>query len=114
MHVCGNIEGIIDDLIKMPVDILDFEFSCSPENLEILSKKELAGKKIGFGAVDSAFSGIDTVEIIKSRIEKGIDIFGPEKILVDPDCGLRMHTREVAFGKLKNMVLAADEIRNSL
>ena len=114
MHVCGDIGDIIDSLIKMPVDILDFEFSVSQENLEVLSKTELAGKLIGFGAVDSTFSGIDSVETIKARIEKGIDIFGPEKILIDPDCGLRMHSREVAFGKLRNMVLATDEVRNSL
>jgi 5-methyltetrahydropteroyltriglutamate--homocysteine methyltransferase len=114
MHVCGDIGGVIDNLIKMPVDILDFEFSCNPENLEIISKKELNGKQIGFGAVDSTFSGIDSVETIKARIEKGIEIFGAENLLIDPDCGLRMHTREVAFGKLKNMVLATDEIRLNL
>ena len=114
MHVCGNIEGIIDSLLKMPVDILDLEFSCNHENMETISKKEIRDKQIGFGAVDSTDSAIDSVEIIKSRIEKGVEIFGPEKLLVDPDCGLRMHTREVAFGKLKNMVIAAGEVRCNL
>ncbi|MBN2734172.1 MAG: methionine synthase [Methanomicrobiaceae archaeon] len=114
MHVCGDIEGVIDNLIKMPVDILDFEFSCNPENLEIISKKELNGKQIGFGAVDSTFSGIDSIETIKTRVEKGVEIFGAENLLVDPDCGLRMHSREVAFGKLKNMVLATEEVRLNL
>jgi len=114
MHVCGNIEGIIDSLLKMPVDILDLEFSCNHDNLETISKKEIRDKQIGFGAVDSTDSAIDSVEIIKSRIEKGVEIFGPEKLLVDPDCGLRMHTREVAFGKLKNMVIAAGEVRCNL
>ncbi|MDD4127247.1 MAG: methionine synthase [Methanomicrobium sp.] len=114
MHVCGNIGDVIDNLLKMPVDILDLEFSCNHENLETISKKEIRDKQIGFGAVDSTDSAIDSVEIIKSRIEKGVEIFGPEKLLVDPDCGLRMHTREVAFGKLKNMVIAAGEVRCNL
>ncbi|MBP2132902.1 5-methyltetrahydropteroyltriglutamate--homocysteine methyltransferase [Methanomicrobium sp. W14] len=114
IHVCGDIGKVIDSIIKMPVDIIDLEFSCNPENLETVSKKEFSGKQIGFGAVDSTSPEIDTVDEIKARIEKGIEIFGPEKLLIDPDCGLRMHKRDVAFKKLKNMVEAAGEVRRNL
>ncbi|WOF15722.1 methionine synthase [Methanoplanus sp. FWC-SCC4] len=114
LHICGNIENVLDDVLKFPVDILDFEFSCNKDNLEAVSKKEIADKQIGFGAVDSSDTEIDSMETIVKRIEKGVDIFGPEKLLIDPDCGLRMHTREVAFAKLKNMVSATDKVRSEL
>ncbi|MDD3976852.1 methionine synthase [Methanomicrobium antiquum] len=114
MHVCGNIENIIDNLLKMPVDILDLEFSNNQNNLDVISKKDLREKQVGLGVVDSADTEIDSVETIISRIEKGVELFGPEKILVDPDCGLRMHTRETAYGKLRNMVLAAESVRSNL
>jgi 5-methyltetrahydropteroyltriglutamate--homocysteine methyltransferase len=35
-------------------------------------------------------------------------------MLLDPDCGLRMRSREAAFAKLKNMVTAAKEVRLAL
>ncbi|MDE2442940.1 MAG: methionine synthase, partial [Methanocorpusculum sp.] len=37
-----------------------------------------------------------------------------ENILIDPDCGLRMHTPEVAFAKLANMCEAARNVRAEL
>ncbi len=114
IHVCGDIDGVIDSLLKMPVDIIDLEFSCNEKNLECVGRKEFGDKRIGFGAVDSTDTSIDSVEAIKSRIEKGVELFGAEKLLIDPDCGLRMHTRETAFGKLSNMCAAADEVRKTL
>ena len=114
IHVCGDIDGVIDSLLKMPVDIIDLEFSCNEKNLECVGRKEFGDKRIGFGAVDSTDTSIDSVEVIKSRIEKGVELFGAEKLLIDPDCGLRMHTRETAFQKLSNMCAAADEVRRTL
>ncbi len=114
IHVCGDIDGVIDSLLKMPVDIIDLEFSCNEKNLECVGRKEFGDKRIGFGAVDSTDTSIDSVEAIKSRIEKSVELFGAEKLLIDPDCGLRMHTRETAFGKLSNMCTAADEVRRTL
>lgn len=114
LHVCGNIGSIIDILLKMPVDIIDLEFANNPDNIETISKNEIRDKIIGYGVVDSADSAVDPVETIVSRIEKAVDLFGPEKLLIDPDCGLRMHERAVAFGKLKNMTEAAGSVRLQL
>ena len=114
MHVCGNIRGCIDEILQFPVDILDFEFANNPENLEVLSQSDLKGRKIGFGCVDSADQEVESVAVITERIRKGIDIFGAESMLIDPDCGLRMHSREGAYKKLENMVLAAHKCRQEL
>jgi 5-methyltetrahydropteroyltriglutamate--homocysteine methyltransferase len=114
MHVCGTIGEAIDDILKTQVSVLDFEFSENPENLEVLSKKDLKGRLIGYGCVASADPGVESVETIEKRIRKGVEIFGAENMLVDPDCGLRMLERDVAFGKLSNMVKAAASVRADL
>jgi len=114
LHVCGNIDNIIDFLLKMPIDVIDLEFANNPDNIETISKNEIKNKIIGYGVVDSADDSIESVGTIVSRIEKGVDHLGPDKIIIDPDCGLRMHERAVAFGKLKNMVEAADTVRLEL
>lgn len=114
LHVCGNVGAVFDDIMKMPVDIIDLEFANNPDNIETISKNEIRNKIIGYGVVDSADEAIDPVETIVSRIEKAVDLLGPEKIIIDPDCGLRMHRRDVAFGKLKNMTEAAETVRLEL
>lgn len=114
LHVCGNVGDIIDDLLKMPVDIIDLEFANNPDNIETISGSETRNKIIGYGVIDSADEAVESVPTIISRIEKGIDILGPDKMIIDPDCGLRMHERAVAFGKLKNMVEAAENVRLEL
>jgi len=114
MHVCGTIGEVIDDILKTQVSILDFEFSENEANLEVLSKKDLKGRLIGYGCVASADPGVESVETIEKRIWRGVEIFGAENMLIDPDCGLRMHERNVAFEKLSNMVKAAAAVRAEL
>ena len=111
LHVCGNLGNVIDDVLRINVAAFDFEFANNPGNLEVLSEKDLGGRMIGYGCVDSADPGVESIETIKKRLEAGIDVFSPDTMLVDPDCGLRMQTRDAALGKLKNMVVAAGDVR---
>jgi len=111
LHVCGNLAAVIDDVLKTNVAIFDFEFANNPHNLEVLSAKDLRGRMVGYGCVDSASSTVESVEVIRKRIEAGVDVFSPEAMLLDPDCGMRMRTRDEAFSKLKNLVAAADQVR---
>jgi 5-methyltetrahydropteroyltriglutamate--homocysteine methyltransferase len=114
MHVCGNLGNVIDELLKFNVNVFDFEFANNPANLDLLSRRDLTGRMLGFGCVDSSTDRIESTAEIKKRIEKGVEIFDPKILLIDPDCGLRMRTREAAYAKLKYMCDAAKEVRLAL
>lgn len=114
MHVCGNLGNVLDEILKFNVNVLDFEFSKNPGNLDILSRRDLEGKMLGYGCVDSASEEVETVAEIKKRIQKGVEYFDPKILLIDPDCGMRMRSRESAYWKLKNMCDAAKEVRLAL
>ncbi|NMB79596.1 MAG: methionine synthase [Methanomicrobiales archaeon] len=114
MHVCGNLGNVLDEVLKFNVNVLDFEFSKNLDNLDILSRRDLTGKMLGFGCVDSSSEEVETVAEIKQRIQRGVDHFDPKILLIDPDCGMRMRSREAAYWKLKNMCDAAKEVRLSL
>lgn len=111
LHVCGSLANTIDDILRANVAVFDLEFANNPGNLEVLSAKDLHGRMIGYGCVDSADPAVESIETIRKRIEAGIDVFSPGAMLIDPDCGLRMQARDAALGKLKNMVAAAGEAR---
>jgi len=114
MHVCGNLGNVLDEILKFNVNVLDFEFSNNPANLDLLSRRDLSGRMIGYGCVDSSIDKIESVPEIKKRIEKGIEIFDPRIMLLDPDCGMRMRSRDAAFAKLKHMAEAAKMVRIGL
>lgn len=112
LHVCGSIVDIFEKLLEFNVDIIDCEFAGTKENLNILEDVDLKGKKIGFGCVNTKTNKVESVEEIKKRILKGIELIGKENMVIDPDCGLRNLKRKSAFNKLKNMVRAAHAISN--
>jgi 5-methyltetrahydropteroyltriglutamate--homocysteine methyltransferase len=111
MHVCGDIRPIFKKLLDANVSILDHEFAVS-KNLEAMDKGliESRGKLIGFGCVDTATDKVETIEQIETTIRAGIEKIGKKNMWVDPDCGMRMRTREAAYRKLANMVEAVRRI----
>jgi 5-methyltetrahydropteroyltriglutamate--homocysteine methyltransferase len=106
MHVCGELSNVFFEILKFPVDILDFEFAGNHTNLSLLENVDLGGKKIGFGCIDTKTVKVESVEEIHKLINKGMDIVGKEKMIIDPDCGMRMLNQESAIQKLKNMTEA--------
>ncbi len=111
LHVCGPLSRIIDEYVRMPVQVLDFEGSVDPENLASLSSRDLKDKYIGYGCVDSASPKLEDLETIISRIRAGVEVFGSERLILDPDCGLRMLPQDVAYAKLSRLCDAAAVVR---
>ncbi len=110
MHVCGDVSTVFEDILKFNVDIVDFEFAGIPKNLDLLENCNLKGEKIGFGCLDTKIDKIETIEEVETIIKKGIELIGAENMLVDPDCGMRMRSREAAFSKLKSMTSAVNNL----
>jgi len=114
MHICGNIGNVIDEILKYNVHVFDFEFSNNQANLDIISRRDLTGHMLGYGCVDNTTDVVETVPEIRKRIDKAVEYFDPKILLIDPDCGMRMRTREAAYWKLKNMCEATKEVRLAL
>jgi 5-methyltetrahydropteroyltriglutamate--homocysteine methyltransferase len=103
MHVCGEISGILGDILNFPVHIIDCEFAGITNNLEALKKEYNGAKKIGFGCIDTKTDNLENLDQILNLINVGIGVVGKENMILDPDCGMRMLAREVAILKLKKM-----------
>ncbi len=111
-HICyGNFSSIYPDLLELPVDQLDLEFANSDfNNLEIFSDPPFT-KEIAVGVIDSHSHVMETVEQVKHWVEQALEVFPPEKVTIDPDCGLKTRTIGETEAKLKVMVEAVREIR---
>lgn len=111
LHVCGNVAPIFESLSEIKLDILDHEFAANPELLDVIREYDFE-QMLGYGCVRSDINEAESVGTIAERIKRGIDIFGEDKLLLDPDCGLKQLNREIAIMKLNNMVKARDVVIN--
>ncbi|WP_432645604.1 methionine synthase [Methanobrevibacter sp.] len=110
MHVCGILSDSFKDIAKFNIDILDMEFAGNNVNLGVLEENVslLTNKKVGFGCVDSSVNTVDDIDDVDELVCKAIEIVGKDNLLLDPDCGLRRASEDVAFEKLRLM----NEIKN--
>ena len=110
VHICfGRIEEILPYILDFPVDQFDLEFKNSNFRLLPYLKEYGYDKELGYGVIDVHSTQVETVDEILESIDKlmNLGILGPEKVYIDPDCGLKRLPRSIAKAKLKNMVEAA-------
>ena len=71
--------------------------------------------EIGIGVSDVHVDDIESPQLVRDRILFAAKTLGDaSKIYVNPDCGLRTRSREVAFNKIESMVKGAELARQKL
>lgn len=71
-------------------------------------------REIGLGVADVHIDQVESAQLIRDRIEYAVKLLvEPERIYVNPDCGLRTRTWEVANAKLRNIVKGAEMARQA-
>ena len=114
-HICyGDFEKVYPQILNLAVDQIDLEFTNSNFALLEIIRKIPFTKEVGFGVVDVHSHRVESIEEIKANIRKGLEVFSPEKLYVDPDCGLKTRQKEETVAKLTNMVTAVREVRKEL
>ena len=116
-HMCyGDFAKVYDELVRMPVDMLDIETANSNYDLlELFRRKPLPSDKyLSMGVTDVHTHVVEPVEEIVAGIKRGLEVLPPERLYIDPDCGLKTRQEEEAVGKLRNMVTAVRQVKQEL
>ncbi len=95
--------GILPLLNDLPVDVIGLDFVWGSGNWDALKAGPFS-KSLGFGIVDARNTRLETVDEIAEQIRRVGQLVPPERLYVNPSCGLEYLPREVAFEKLKRMV----------
>ena len=113
-HTCyGNYERVFPYFNKLPVDQLDLEMSNSGLDLLDRFRREPLKKEIAFGVVDVHTHVVESEGQVRERIERALEFFPPERLIIDPDCGLKTRTVDEAQGKLRAMVAATRAVKEA-
>lgn len=115
--LAGDYAPLIPLLSSIPVGTLFLEL-CTPRAGEVEVLKDLPGDiRIGVGVVDQKSSRVEAPEEIVARAERAIALFGPHRILLNPDCGFAtfadspISSFEGARAKLASLVQASRALR---
>jgi len=111
LHVCGTVGRILPHLLGWSgVTLLSHGFM-GDKNDDVLESADLknSDKMLGLGCIDTKSPTIESREDVIALIEKAVRLLPADRIVVHPDCGLRLMPHEAAFEKLKVMVAAARE-----
>ena len=111
-HMCySEFTDIIAAIDDMDADVITFEASRS--DLQILDslRENHFETEVGPGVYDIHSARVPSVEEIVTALKGMLEKIEPDKLWVNPDCGLKTRGVKETDASLRNMVAAAKEIR---
>ena len=125
LHVCygnryarpsweGHYDFLFPAVLAARVDQLVLEFARKGlEDLRLI-KEYSWHSALGLGVIDVKSAAVETPDLVAARIRRALEYVTPDRLMINPDCGLRHLTPEVARGKLHAMVAGTAIVRTEL
>ena len=125
LHVCygnryarplwqGHYDFLFPAVTGANVDQLVLEFARKGyEDLPVIEKFGWA-RDIGLGVIDVKSSAVETPGLIADRIRSALDLVPADRLVINPDCGLRNLPGPAARAKLAAMAEGAAIVRQEL
>jgi 5-methyltetrahydropteroyltriglutamate--homocysteine methyltransferase len=99
----GDIDGLYPQFLELPFDALGLDFVKGRANWDVITRQPFT-KKLGLGIIDARNTKLESVEEIVGAVRRASAVVAPDRIHVNPSCGLEYVPREVAQAKLGRMV----------
>jgi 5-methyltetrahydropteroyltriglutamate--homocysteine methyltransferase len=125
LHVCygnryarplweGHYDFLFPAVKEANVDQLALEFArTGDEDLRLLEQHRW-DRGLGLGVIDVKSERVESPDLVATRIRRALRFVAPDKLVVNPDCGLRHLAPGVARAKLAAMVAGAAMVRADL
>ena len=115
--LCGNYNPLLETLSQLDVGTLFLEL-CTPRAGEIEILQALPEHfRIGVGVCNQKLNDVEMLDDVIRKGEQAIQIFGKERVLLNPDCGFAtfadnpVTSDRIAQAKLKVMAQASAVLR---
>jgi len=111
-HMCyAELGDIVQALDEMDVDVLSFEAARSDmASLDALHAASYQGG-VGPGVYDVHSPWVPEVAAIEGLLRRALEGLGPDRLWVNPDCGLKTRRYEQVLPALDHLVTAARHLR---
>jgi 5-methyltetrahydropteroyltriglutamate--homocysteine methyltransferase len=114
-HICySDFNDILPSIMAMDADVITIEAARSRMKvLNVLQAFEYKND-IGLGVYDTHSPRIPSVREIMGLLDQALQVIRPERMWVNPDCGIKTRGWAEAEASLANMVEAARCVRDKL
>ncbi|MCE7044180.1 5-methyltetrahydropteroyltriglutamate--homocysteine S-methyltransferase [Dyadobacter sp. CY312] len=114
-HMCySEFNDIIDSIAAMDADVITIETSRSQMELLDAFANFNYPNEIGPGVYDIHSPRVPTIEEITLLLEKALNVIPARNLWVNPDCGLKTRKWPETEAALRNMISAANLLRESV
>jgi 5-methyltetrahydropteroyltriglutamate--homocysteine methyltransferase len=115
LHTCFGYAHIVKDRLSgypflrelNDCSATQLSLEAAQPDLEPEVLREVPDKTIVLGVLDLGATEVETPKLVAERIRRALDVVGPQRLVVAPDCGMKYLPRERAFRKLQAMVEGA-------
>ena len=126
VHVCygnrnarplweGHYNFLFPAVMNADIDQLVLEFARKgDEDLDLFKRYPKAHFALGLGVINVKSGEVETKEQVANRVRHALEVLPPERIMVNPDCGLRNLPGAVARAKLHALTEGTDMVRKEL
>jgi 5-methyltetrahydropteroyltriglutamate--homocysteine methyltransferase len=125
LHVCygnryarplweGHYDFLFPAVAAARVDALVLEFARKGLDDLRLLQQYAWDRYLGLGVIDVKAAEVEPADLVASRIRRALEFVPAERLMVNPDCGLRHLPAGVARAKLRAMVAGAAQVRAEL
>jgi len=122
LHVCygnryarplweGHYDFLFPAVLAARIDQLVLEFGRKGLDDLRLFQQYAWDRRVGLGVIDVKTADVESPDLVASRIRRALDFVPVERLIINPDCGLRHLPADVARAKLRAMVAGAAEVR---
>lgn len=107
-HVANKPDGyaFLDELNDCSVAEVSLE--CAQPKLKMDLLAALPDKTVHIGVLDLRDTNVESPRVVAGRIHAALEVIPAGRMIVAPDCGMKYLPRDVAYRKLRNMVLGRD------
>ncbi|GAA0984677.1 methionine synthase [Acrocarpospora macrocephala] len=125
LHVCygnryarpsweGHYDFLFPEVLRADIDQLVLEFARKgDDDLAIIEKFGWPGD-LGLGVVDVKTDHVESPDLVATRIRRALRHIPADRLMINPDCGLRNVTGAIARAKLAAMARGARIVRDEL
>jgi 5-methyltetrahydropteroyltriglutamate--homocysteine methyltransferase len=118
IHLCHGYAAVVRDkaneytyLEKLAdLSIEQISIEAAQPRLDMSVLRSFPRQTVVVGVLDLGDTSVESVEVIVDRIRRALAHIDPERLMVAPDCGMKYLDEEVALGKLRAMVEAAERV----
>ncbi|HXG03948.1 MAG TPA: methionine synthase [Candidatus Binatia bacterium] len=125
LHICygnrygkpsweGSYRYLFPAILDARVHQLTLEFARRGEDDVKLFREFASPFVLGLGVVDVKTQEVESPALVAERLRQALELLPPERLAVNPDCGLLHLPRDVAFAKLCAMVEGTRLVRREL